>query len=74
MQRVVNAEVKTGIKSSTMIWDSNIYYPRDHCLSNNTATKMQTKKTTVKDFRPKKAKIKNPKPTLFCIDTAEPSK
>ena len=42
MQRVINVEAKVGLKSSIMIQDSDICYPRGHCSSNNTVTKILT--------------------------------
>ena len=42
VQKVVNAEAKLGLKSSTMVWDSNIHCPRGHRPSNSTASKVQT--------------------------------
>ena len=59
VQRAVNAEVKAGLRSSTMVWDLDIYCPRGHRPSNNTTSKMQTQGTTAKDsFRPEKPKAK----------------
>ena len=42
VQRVVNAEVKVGLKSSAMVSDSDIRCPRGHRPFNNTASKVQT--------------------------------
>ena len=71
IQRVVNMEAKVGLKSSTMVWDSNIRYPRGHRLSNSTALKVQTQEITAKDFsRPKKPKFKDIK--AIRANAAEP--
>ena len=71
LQRVINAKIKAGLKSSIMIQDSDICYPRGHCFLNNTAAKVQTQKTTVKDPQSKKVKTKDPKSILSCTTTAE---
>ena len=73
MQKAVNAESKAGLKSSTMIRDSDIRCPRDHCLSNNTALKVQTQGTTIKDSHPKEPKVKETKPTLSRAEASKPS-
>ena len=41
MQRAVNAEAKMGLRSSTIIQDLDICYPRGHHPSNSTASKVQ---------------------------------
>ena len=71
MQKTINAEAKVGLRSSTMVQDLDIYYSKSHCPSNNIATKVQIQETTVKDSRPKKAKTKDLKSTLFCINAAK---
>ena len=62
VQRAVNVEAKTGLKSSIMIRDLDICCSRGHCLSNNTVLKVQTqgiigKKSKLEEFRPKKSKL-----------------
>ena len=42
MQRAINVEVKVGLRSSTMIQESDICYPRGHRPSHNTSSKVQT--------------------------------
>ena len=62
VQRAVNAKAKTGLRSSTMVWDLDIRCPKDHCPCNSTASKVQTQETTAKDFfRPKEPKSKDTK-------------
>ena len=50
VQRAVNAEAKVGLRSSTMVRDSDIHCFQGHCCSNNIALKVQTQGTTAKDF------------------------
>ena len=66
VQRAVNMEVKAGLRSSIMVRDLNTHCPKDHCLSHNTSSKMQTqritaKKLCAKESRPKEAKQANGK-------------
>ena len=42
VQKAVNVEAKTGLRSSTMVRDSDICCPEDHRPSNNTTLKVQT--------------------------------
>ena len=42
VQRAVNAEVKAGLRSSTMVRKSDAYCPKGHCPSHNTSSKVQT--------------------------------
>ena len=42
VQRAVNAEAKAGLKSTTMIQNSDIRCPRGYRPSNNTTSKVQT--------------------------------
>ena len=61
MQKAVNVEAKAGLKSSTIVQESDARYPRSHRLSHNTFSKVQTQGTTVKkprteESRPKRAK------------------
>ena len=73
VQRTVNAEAKTSLRSSTMVWDLDIYCPKGHHLSYNTFSKMQTQGS--KDFsRPKKPKPKDPKSAPLRDNMAKSSK
>ena len=40
VQRAVNAEAKAGLRSSTMVRDSDIRCPKDHRPSNSTVAKV----------------------------------
>ena len=69
-QKAVNAEAKAGLKSSTIVQDSNIYCLRDYRLFNSIALKIRTLETIAKEFKPeesrpkelKSAEGKNPAP------------
>ena len=61
VQKTINAKVKAGLKSSAIVQDSDIRCPRDHHLSNSTASKVQTKQTTVKESRSKEFRLKEAK-------------
>ena len=75
VQRAVNAEAKAGLRSTIIVRDSDIRYPRDHRSSNNTASKVQTQGTAVKDsFHPEELKGKDPKSVPPHDDSAEPAK
>ena len=74
VQKEVNAEVKAGLRSSTMVWDSDIRCPRDHRPSNSTASKVQTQGTTTKDFYPEEPKVKETRPILSRAEASKPSK
>ena len=74
LQRAVNAEAKAGLRSSTMVRESDARYPRGHHPSHNTSSKVQTQGTTAKEPRSKEPKPKDPKPASSCDDTAEPAK
>ena len=62
VQRAVNAEAKAGLRSSTMVQQSDARCPRGHRPSHNTSSKVQTQDSSHKDSprteesRPKKAK------------------
>ena len=61
MQKAVNMEGKVGLRSNTMVRDSDTCCPRSDRLFHNTSLKMQTQGS--KDSsRSKKPKPKNPKP------------
>ena len=61
MQKTVNAKVKAGLKSSTIVQDSDARCFRGHRSSNNTASKMQTQRTTGKTFKPEESRVKEMK-------------
>ena len=66
VQRTVNVEAKAGLRSSTIVRDSDARSPRGHRLSHNTFSKVQTQGTTAKKPRaeepwPKEAKQANGK-------------
>ena len=77
VQKVVNAEVKAGLRFSAMVRDLDIRCFRGHCSSNSTASKVKTQGTTVKkpyseEFRPKEAKsAKKKAPILPQTNVAE---
>ena len=74
VQRVVNAEAKVGLKSSIIVWDSDIYCPKGYRLSNSIVTKMQTQETTAKNSNPLEPKIKKANPILSrATKASEPS-
>ena len=58
VQRAVNAKAKAGIKSSTIVWDSDTRCPRGYCSFHNTSSKVQTE-SSKDSFRPKKPKPKD---------------
>ena len=62
MQRAVNAEAKTGLRSSAIVQNSDICFPRGYRPSNNTALKVQTEETSAKEPRLKKSRPKEAKP------------
>ena len=66
VQRVINMEAKADLRSSTMVRESDVYYPRSHRPFHNTFSKMQTqgiiaKQPRTKESKPKKAKQANGK-------------
>ena len=62
VQRVVNAEAKTSLKSSIIVQNADSCYPRSHCLSQNTSAKVQTQDSTTKESKLKESRPKNSKP------------
>ena len=64
VQRTVNVEAKAGLKSSTIVRDSDIRCSKDHRLSKSIASKVQTQKTTAKDSHLEEPKVKKAKLTL----------
>ena len=71
VQRVVNAEAKTGLRFSTMVRDSDIRCPRGHHPSNSTAAKVQIQRT--KDSHPEELKVKETRPALSRSKASKPS-
>lgn len=74
VQKAVNVDVKTGLRSNIVVQDLDIYCSRGHCSSNNTTSKLQTWRTNAKDSRPKKPKAKNLKSVLSRTNAVEPLK
>lgn len=73
LQKAVNGEVKTGLKSSAIVWDLDVCYLKDHCLSYNTSSKVQTK--GFKDFsQSEDPKLKNLKFAPPRDNMAKPAK
>ena len=71
VQRAVNVETKAGLRSSTIVRDSDICCPKGHHPSNSTVSKMQTQRITAKDSScPEKSKAKETK--FVCANTVEP--
>ena len=70
VQKTVNAEAKAGLRSSTMVWDSNIHYFRSYFLSNNISLKVQTQSSKNSSY-PKKLKPKNLKSASLRDNMAE---
>ena len=63
VKRTVNAEAKTGLKSSIMVRNSDIHCLQGHRPSNSTTLKVQTQEITVKNSpHPEKLKAKKTKP------------
>ena len=63
VQRAVNAEAKAGLRSSTMVRESDARCPRGHRPSHNTSSKMQTQGTTAKEPRTEESRPKEAKST-----------
>ena len=63
VQKAVNVEAKAGLRSSTMIWDSEFHCRRGHRPSNSTASKVQTQRVTAKDSHIEEPKVKEVRPT-----------
>ena len=58
MQKAVNAEAKAGLRSSIIIWDLDIHYPRGYWPSNSITLKVQSQGTTTKESNPEESKLK----------------
>ena len=75
VQRAINVEVKTGLRSIIEVWDLDIYCPRGHPLFNSITFKVQTQETYVKNFsRLEEPKTKDLKSILLCTNMAKLSK
>ena len=74
VQKAVNAESKAGLRSNTMVRDSDIRCFRGHRPSNSTASKVQTQGITTKDSHLEEPKIKETKPTPSQAEASMPSK
>ena len=61
VQKVVNAEAKASLKSSTMVRNSDIRCSQGHCPSHIILLKVQTQRTTAKEPRAKKSRLKKMK-------------
>ena len=73
VQRAVNAEVKVGLRSSTMVRESDARCPRGHRLSHNTSLKVQTQGSK-NSSRSEEPMPKDPKPAPSRDDAAKPAK
>ena len=78
MQKAVNTKTKAGLRSSIIIQDVDSHSFRNHYLSQNIFTKMQTqsliaKKFKSKEFRPKNSNLADKK-TLVLPCTNESKK
>ena len=80
VQKAVNAEAKAGLKSSTMVRESDARCSRDHRPFHNTFSKVQTQGTTTKEpytkeSRPREAKQADGKaPAPPHSESTEPGK
>ena len=80
MQKIVNAEAKVGLRSSTMVRDSDICCYRNHRHFNNTTSKLQIQGTTGKESKPEMSRPKESKlaegknPVLPSSEFTEPEK
>ena len=61
VQRTVNAEAKVGLRSNTIVRDSDARCPRDNCPFNSTTSKVQTQGTTDKESKPEESRSKKAK-------------
>ena len=55
VQRVVNVEVKKGLRSSIMVWNADFCCPRGHRPSHNIFAKVQTQDLTAKESKPEES-------------------
>ena len=61
MQKAVNIEIKTGLRSSTIVRDLDAYCPQSHCSSHATLAKVQTQEFNTKKFKRKESRPKESK-------------
>ena len=73
VQRAVNMESKVGLRSSTMIRDSDTHFYRSYRLSYNTFLKVQTQGSN-NSSRYAEPKLKDPNLALSYNNVAEPTK
>ena len=73
MQRGINAEAKAGLRSSTMVQNSDTHCPRGHRPSHNTSSKVQTQGSK-NSFRSEELETKDPKPAPSHNNAAELAK
>ena len=62
MQKAINTEANTSLRSSIIIWDADSRCFRGYCLSQNTFTKVRTQGLTAKNSKPEESRSKNLKP------------
>ena len=80
VQKAINTEANVDLKSNIMAQNSHIHYPRGHCPSNSTVSKVQTQGTTGKESKSEEAKPKELKlaegknPTPLRSKSTEPGK
>ena len=75
VQRIINAEAKAGLKSTTMVRKLDANCPKGYRLSYNTSSKVQTQSFSHKDSpRFEEPKPKDPKPAPSYDNAAEPAK
>ena len=74
VQRAVNAEAKAGLRSNTMVRESDAGCPRGQRPSHNISSKMQIQGTTAKEPYSEEPKPKDPKPAPSCDNATEPAK
>ena len=75
VQRAANAEAKAGLRSSTIVRDSDARCPRGHRPSHNTSSEMQTQGSSHKNSsRSEESKNKDLKPASPRDNVAEPAK
>ena len=75
VQRAVNAEAKAGLRSSTMIRQSDAHCPKNYRPSYNTFSKVQTQGSSHKDSpHSEEPKPKDPKPAPVHDNAVEPAK
>lgn len=75
MQKTVNIKVKVGLKSSTIVWNSDADCIKNYRPFYNTFSKVQTQGSSYKNsHHSKKLRNKNLKPVLPYSNIAKPAK